>query len=49
MAGVVIMLVVAGVLEGIGRQMITLDWARYLIGGGALVLWLAYFYLPRRS
>jgi uncharacterized membrane protein SpoIIM required for sporulation len=48
MAGVVIMLVAAGALEGIGRQLITLDWLRYLIGGAALSLWLAYFYIPRR-
>lgn len=47
MAGVVIMLVAAGVLEGVGRQTIRLDWARYAIGAGMLTLWLAYFYLPR--
>jgi uncharacterized membrane protein SpoIIM required for sporulation len=47
MAGVVIMLVVAGVLEGVGRQTIRIDWARYAIGGTMLALWLAYFYLPR--
>lgn len=49
MAGVVVMLVAAGVLEGVGRQAIRLDWARYAIGGGMLTLWLAYFYLPRRE
>jgi uncharacterized membrane protein SpoIIM required for sporulation len=49
MAGVVIMLVAAGVLEGVGRQTIRLDWARYAIGAGMLVLWLAYFYLPREK
>ncbi|HEY7852508.1 MAG TPA: stage II sporulation protein M [Caulobacteraceae bacterium] len=47
MAGVVIMLVAAGVLEGVGRQTIRLDWARYAVGGTMLTLWLAYFYLPR--
>jgi uncharacterized membrane protein SpoIIM required for sporulation len=47
MIGVVIMLVAAGVLEGVGRQTIRLDWARYAIGGAMLTLWLAYFYLPR--
>ncbi|MGH7024834.1 MAG: stage II sporulation protein M [Caulobacteraceae bacterium] len=49
MAGVVIMLICAGILEGVGRQTIKLDWARYAIGGTMLVLWLAYFYLPRRE
>jgi uncharacterized membrane protein SpoIIM required for sporulation len=49
MAGVVVMLVAAGVLEGVGRQTIRLDWARYAIGGAMLTLWLAYFYLPRRE
>ena len=49
MAGVVIMLVMAGILEGVGRQVIKLDWARYGIGAAMLCLWLAYFYLPRRA
>jgi uncharacterized membrane protein SpoIIM required for sporulation len=49
MAGVVVMLIIAGVLEGVGRQMIQLDWARWSIAGGTLSLWLAYFYLPRRG
>jgi uncharacterized membrane protein SpoIIM required for sporulation len=48
MAGVVAMLAVAGLLEGIGRQLITLDIVRYAIGLAMLALWLAYFYLPRR-
>jgi uncharacterized membrane protein SpoIIM required for sporulation len=49
MAGVVIMLAVAGLLEGVGRQTITADAARYGIGLTMLALWLAYFYLPRRA
>ena len=49
MAGVVVMLIIAGILEGVGRQLITWDVARYVIGGGMLTLWLAYFYLPRRG
>ena len=49
MGGVVIMLIVAGVLEGFGRQLIQVDWARWSIAGTSLVLWLAYFYLPRRG
>lgn len=49
MAGVVIMLIIAGILEGVGRQVIELDWARWSIAGASLVLWLSYFYLPRRK
>lgn len=49
MAGVVVMLCLAGVLEGVGRQVVTQDWLRYLIAFGTMALWLAYFYLPRRS
>jgi uncharacterized membrane protein SpoIIM required for sporulation len=49
MAGVVIMLIVAGLLEGVGRQTVKLDWARFAIGGTMLALWLAYFFLPRRG
>ncbi len=45
MLGVVIMLAVAGVLEGIGRQIITSDAIRIAIGGGALLGWVTYFYL----
>jgi uncharacterized membrane protein SpoIIM required for sporulation len=48
MAGVVVMLLFAGILEGVGRQTITQDFARYAIGLFMLTLWLAYFYLPRR-
>jgi uncharacterized membrane protein SpoIIM required for sporulation len=44
MAGTVIMLAVAGLLEGIGRQTITSDRMRMLIGAAALVGWLTYFY-----
>jgi uncharacterized membrane protein SpoIIM required for sporulation len=49
MAGVVLMLLVAGLLEGIGRQTIQLDWQRYAVGTAVFVLWLAYYYLPRGS
>jgi len=48
MAGVVAMLACAGMLEGIGRQIVISDMARYAIGLIMLALWLAYFYLPRR-
>jgi uncharacterized membrane protein SpoIIM required for sporulation len=47
MIGTVLMLIVAGVLEGFGRQLITSDLARYSIAAGSAVVWLAYFYLPR--
>ncbi len=50
MIGVVLMLAVAGLLEGVGRQMITSDLVRVAIGGAALLGWLLYFYvLPVRS
>ena len=49
MAGVVAMLACAGLLEGVGRQIIIDDMVRYAIGITMLVLWLAYFYLPRRA
>ena len=47
MIGVVVMLVVAGMLEGFGRQLIQIDLARYAIAAVTLTLWLAFFYLPR--
>jgi uncharacterized membrane protein SpoIIM required for sporulation len=47
MGGVVVMLAIAGMLEGFARQLIQIDWERYAIGGTVLVLWLGYFYLPR--
>ncbi|AJP73200.1 stage II sporulation protein M [Sphingomonas hengshuiensis] len=50
MLGVVVMLSVAGVLEGVGRQMIRADGVRAAIGGAALLGWLLYFYvLPLRT
>jgi uncharacterized membrane protein SpoIIM required for sporulation len=49
MAGTVVMLAVAGLLEGIGRQIIVDDTTRYLIGATMLAGWLAYFYVPRRG
>ena len=44
MAGTIIMLAGAGLLEGVGRQTITDDSLRMLIGAAVLVGWLAYFY-----
>ncbi len=47
--GAVVMLFIAALLEGFGRQMINTDWIRYAIAIGTLVLWLVYFYAGRRS
>ena len=47
MVGVIIMLAVAGLLEGIGRQTINSDATRLAIGGGMLLLWISYFYVLR--
>ena len=44
MIGVIAMLAVAGLLEGIGRQVINDDAARLSIGGIMLLGWLVYFY-----
>lgn len=49
MGGTVVMLAVAGLLEGIGRQTITSDSARYSIGIAMLLGWFLYFYWPRRD
>src|SRR3546814_12488417 len=40
MAGVILMLLVAGLIEGIGRPTILVDWQRYLIAFGLLTRWL---------
>jgi uncharacterized membrane protein SpoIIM required for sporulation len=48
MAGVVLMLLVAGLLEGIGRQTIDVDWERYALGSAVFAGWLVYYYLPRK-
>jgi uncharacterized membrane protein SpoIIM required for sporulation len=49
MAGVVVMLFVAGILEGVGRQLIKDDLARYAIATVSAVVWGCYFYIPRRK
>lgn len=48
MAGVVLMLLIAGLLEGFARQLIDTTEARLALGGAMLVFWLAYFFLLRR-
>lgn len=47
--GVVVMMFIAAILEGFGRQLINSDLARYSIAGGSALLWGTYFYLPRRG
>jgi uncharacterized membrane protein SpoIIM required for sporulation len=47
MGGVLVMLVCAGLLEGLGRQLIQNDLARYAIAGATAVLWPAYLYAFR--
>jgi uncharacterized membrane protein SpoIIM required for sporulation len=47
MAGAVLMLVCAGLLEGYGRQLVEAPAARASIGGAMLLFWLAYFLLRR--
>jgi uncharacterized membrane protein SpoIIM required for sporulation len=50
MVGVVVMLAVAGLLEGVGRQLVQVDVVRAAIGGFALLGWLTYFYaMPIRE
>ena len=43
-AGVVLMLAVAAVLEGVGRQVVTGDGTRVVIGAAMLAAWLVYYY-----
>ncbi|MEC7290241.1 MAG: stage II sporulation protein M [Pseudomonadota bacterium] len=47
--GAIVMLFLAALLEGFGRQLINSDTVRYTIAGTSLLFWLGYFYLPRRS
>jgi uncharacterized membrane protein SpoIIM required for sporulation len=46
MAGVVLMLAVAGLLEGYGRQLVTSTPLRYAIALATAVAWAGYFYAP---
>lgn len=49
MAGVVLMLIAAAMLESFARQLVTDTWARLAIGGSMLVFWLLYFFAFRRT
>ncbi|MCC7393919.1 MAG: stage II sporulation protein M [Sphingomonadaceae bacterium] len=48
MIGVLLMLALAGLLEGFARQLVQQTALRYAIGGALLLFWCSYFYLPRR-
>jgi uncharacterized membrane protein SpoIIM required for sporulation len=48
MAGVVLMLIVAAILEGFGRQLVDNTPGRLAVGGFMLVFWLVYFFAFRR-
>lgn len=47
MIGVVLMLIVAGLLEGFARQLIDNTAGRLIVGGFMLVLWTGYFFVWR--
>ncbi|MDB5725017.1 MAG: stage sporulation protein, partial [Novosphingobium sp.] len=49
MAGVVLMLIVAAILEGFGRQLVDSTPGRFAVGGFMLVFWLVYFFAFRRK
>lgn len=49
MAGVVLMLATAGLLEGYARQLVGEPAGRAAIGGAMLLLWLVYFGFARRG
>jgi uncharacterized membrane protein SpoIIM required for sporulation len=44
MTGVVLMLIVAGLLEGFARQLINATAPRIALGAAMLVWWLVYFF-----
>ena len=49
MAGVVVMLAIAGLLEGYARQLVEDPLGRAAIGGTMLAFWLAWFLLMGRT
>jgi uncharacterized membrane protein SpoIIM required for sporulation len=49
MAGVVLMMVFAAILEAFPRQLVDGTFNRFLIGGSMLTLWLLYFFAYRPS
>ena len=49
MGGVLVMLFCAGILEGVGRQLVQVTWIRYAIAGTSGLFWLTYLYAPRAA
>lgn len=49
MVGVILMLFIAGILEGVGRQIIVSTPVRYSIAVGTGLFWLVYLLWPRRG
>ena len=49
MAGVVLMLVIAAMLEGFARQLVDNTQGRFVVGGFMLAFWIAYFFAFRRD
>jgi uncharacterized membrane protein SpoIIM required for sporulation len=49
MGGVLCMLFCAGLLEGVGRQLIQSTAVRYAVAATSGVIWLAYLYAPRAA
>ncbi|MNU53953.1 hypothetical protein D3C71_526750 [compost metagenome] len=49
MGGVAVMLLLAGLLEGFGRQLIVDTGARYAVAAATAVVWGLYFYARRRE
>ena len=49
MVGVIAMLFLAGMLEGVGRQVITSTTTRYFIAAASALLWGVYLFVPRRA
>ena len=49
MGGVLCMLFCAGLLEGVGRQLIQSTAIRYAVAATCGVIWLAYLYAPRAA
>ena len=49
MVGVIIMLFIAGILEGVGRQTINSTAIRYSIAAGTGLFWTVYLFWPRRG
>ncbi len=49
MVGVVVMLFVAGLLEGFARQLIQSTPVRYAVALASAIVWGGYFYTPRAA